>query len=184
MKHTLYLDLDGVLADFNIQAQRLINATDSERAAAERQGRWTSVLWDQLKQTPNFYRHLPLTSFAHELVTLATRFRDELDWNVEILTAIPRHNDVPEAFQDKVEWAQEHFPQFRIRFGPYSHDKHHHAKPGDILVDDRYSNCTEWQAAGGTAVQVKTSNPDPALNNLREIFELTKSKNALQARSA
>lgn len=170
MKHTLYLDLDGVLADFNVQAQKLINATDAERNDAERSGRWKRELWGQLKRTPNFYRHLPLTKFANDLVELATRFQNELGWNVEILTAIPRHNDVPEAFQDKVEWAQEHFPQFRVRFGPYSHDKHQHARPGDILVDDRYSNCTEWTQAGGTAVQVKTRNPEPALQQLTAIL--------------
>lgn len=171
MKNTLYLDLDGVLADFNARAQELLGSPSTARDAAELSGRWKTDLWNRLKATPNFYRHLPLTSFAHELVTLAKRFQTELSWNVEILTAIPRHNDVPEAFQDKVEWVQEHFPEFRIRFGPYSHDKQHHARPGDILVDDRYSNCTEWTQAGGTAVQVKTRDPAPALHQLTELLE-------------
>ena len=50
---------------------------------------------------------------------------------------------------DKVCWAQEHFPGIPVFLGPYSQDKWQHCRPGDILIDDRTSNCTEWENAGG-----------------------------------
>lgn len=169
--HTLYLDLDGVLADFDREAQELLGARLSDRQQARDTGRWPKELWEQLKTVPNFYRNLPKTDFADQLYELALRFRKELGWRVAILTAIPRGNDVPDAFQDKLEWVQEHYPELRVYFGPYSHDKQQHAQPGDILVDDRASNCAEWEQAGATAVRVHTENPVPALERLHSILQ-------------
>jgi hypothetical protein len=168
--HTLYLDLDGVLADFDRAAQDFLGASISDRRQAAAAGRWPSDLWEQLKTVPNFYRNLPKTEFADQLYELALRFETELGWRVAILTAIPRGNDVPDAFQDKLEWVYEHYPKLRVYFGPFSHDKHRHARPGDILVDDRASNCAEWDQAGGTAVRVHTADPEPALSKLTTIL--------------
>ena len=168
---TLYLDLDGVLADFNSAARQTLGATSADQAAAAERGRWLEDDWVKLRDQPNFYRHLPKTAFADELVELARRFRDELGWNLYTLTAIPKGNDMPDAFQDKVEWMQEHFPDIRVRFGPYSRDKQRHAQPGDILVDDRKDNCADWDNAGGQAIRVEDRDPRVALRVLAEILE-------------
>jgi hypothetical protein len=59
---------------------------------------------------------------------------------------------MPYAAQDKVWWADKHFPGIPVFLGPFSHDKWRHCKnPDDILIDDRHSNCHEWIAAGGIA---------------------------------
>jgi 5'(3')-deoxyribonucleotidase len=68
------------------------------------------------------------------------------------LTAVPKGNDVPWAFYDKVVWVQNYFPDIPVMFGPFSKDKWQHCKPGDILIDDRKSNIAEWQAAGGRPI--------------------------------
>jgi len=67
------------------------------------------------------------------------------------LTALPHDYSVPFASYDKVLWAQERFPDIPVLFGPFSHDKWRHCEPGDILIDDRVSNCEEWIRAGGLA---------------------------------
>lgn len=166
----LYLDMDGVLADFNALARETLGATpDDERAAAQR-GRWPDEEWRKLKSVPNFYRKLPKTDIADELVALARRFRDELGWEIRVLTAIPKGNDMPDAFQDKLEWMQEYYPDIRVYFGPYSKDKAHHARMGDYLVDDRRDNCREWEAAGGTAIKVNDHDRRAAVSELRELL--------------
>lgn len=168
---TLYLDMDGVLADFNQRAREVLRAhPEDERAAAQR-GRWPEEEWRKLKNIPNFYRYLPKTDIADDLVTLARQFRDELGWEVRVLTAIPKGNDVPDAFQDKLEWMQEYYPDIRVNFGPYSKDKHLHAKQGDYLVDDRTDNCREWTLAGGTAIKVSDADRSQALAELKELYE-------------
>jgi 5'-nucleotidase len=164
---TLYLDMDGVLADFDSAAAQFLK--DYPRDPSNDQ--WPLGVWRQLVKVPHLYRNLPLMPQAKELYDLAQQFATELNWRVAILTAIPKGNDVPDAFQDKVEWAKEHFPTLRVYFGPYSADKQHHARTGDILVDDRRSNCEEWTRAGGIAVRVLPNAYATALDQLRELLE-------------
>lgn len=172
-KPTLYLDMDGVLADFDTAAQVLIRASNADAQRAANNGHWPEEDWNRIVQERNFYRILPKMPLADELVELAIRFRDNLDFDVKILTAIPKGNDMPDAFHDKVDWINEHYGQygFRVHFGPYSKDKAHHCSgKEDILVDDRTSNCEEWRSAGGTAVQVKRGEYRQALIELEKIF--------------
>jgi 5'(3')-deoxyribonucleotidase len=163
--------MDGVLADFNTAARHYLRATAQDEAAAAQAGRWPAREWRRLVAVPNFYRHLPKMPEADELVKLAQRFQAELGWDIRILTAIPTNNEVPDVFQDKFDWMAEHYPGIRLCFGPYSHDKHRHAQPGDILVDDRTSNCNEWRTAGGIAVQVHSGRYQHSLQELTKILE-------------
>lgn len=163
-KQTLNIDMDGVVADWNAYAMKILG-TDS----LMQNGRWPDKDWARLKACKTFYRDLPKMPKADELMNLARRFRDELGWNINMLTAIPHHNDVPECFQDKIEWQQEFFPDVRVHFGPYSQDKKSHCRPGDVLIDDRTDNCEDWRSVGGIAIQV-TENYDLALKQLEELF--------------
>jgi 5'(3')-deoxyribonucleotidase len=167
---TIYLDMDGVLADFNTAARLHFNASREEQAAADAAGRWPKERWATIRDQAHFYRTLPKMPQADELVALARRFRDELGWDLRVLTAIPHNNDMHEVFQDKFEWMGEYYPDIKLHFGPYSADKHRHANPGDILVDDRVSNCTEWAAAHGIAVKVNSGRYQEALDRLTNIF--------------
>lgn len=172
-KPTLYLDMDGVLADFNAAATALLGATDAEENRAAQVGRWPDHQWRKIADQENFYLNLPKMPLADELVELAIRFRANLDYDVRILTAIPSGNDMPDAFHDKVDWINRYYGQhgFRVHFGPYSHDKARHCQGSDdILVDDRTSNCDQWRSAGGTAVQVKPGEYRQALIELESIF--------------
>lgn len=165
-KQTLHIDMDGVVADWNSYAMKILGSD-----SLMNNGRWPDKDWARLKSCKTFYRDLPKMKKADELMNLARRFRDELGWELYMLTAIPHNNDVPECFQHKVEWQQEFFPDVRVHFGPYSQDKKKHCKPGDILVDDRHDNCTDWRLAGGIAVQV-TADYDLALAELQRQFDL------------
>lgn len=152
-KNTFYLDMDGVCADWDRAAEQFLGIAPRLNPV---NGNYTvtPVEWEQLKSAGHFYRNLPLMPGVDQLVALARQYRDVLGWDLFFLTAIPSKNDVPEAFSDKVLWAQEHFPDIEVHFGPYAVDKQRHCRPGDILVDDRNSNCEQWRAAGGMAVKV------------------------------
>lgn len=172
MKQTIYIDMDGVVADFNIAAMQFLNKTQEDSQKAAQAGRWPKEDWKKLVEIPHFYRNLPKTPYADKIITLARRFRDQLNWDLYMLTAIPKDNDVPDCFQDKILWMQEYYPDIRVRFGPYSFDKAKHCNPGDILVDDRTDNCTQWRAAGGRTVQVKNEDFISALEDLKYLFNL------------
>ena len=163
MTNTLYLDMDGVVADWDTAATELVG-----RLRKSVDGRWSQEDWLQIREDQRFYRDLPLMPRAEELVRVARGFRS-LNWSLLFLTAIPRHNDHPWAFYDKVLWAQRHFPDIPVHFGPYSEDKQLHCRPGDILVDDRPSNCHEWTMKQGLAIRVRDNDLAEAIGELQRI---------------
>ena len=163
---TIYLDLDGVLADFGLAARTLLKKSDDN---LDINGRWPDTDWISIRDQQHFYRDLPLMPRSLEMVTLARGFRDTLGWELYMLTAIPHKNDMHHVFHDKIDWVADHFPDIRVHFGPYSEDKQYHCTPGDILVDDRTSNCEEWRAQGGVAVKVDR-NYGLALDKLAQIY--------------
>lgn len=166
----LYLDMDGVVADWNRGAEEFLGV---KRPVTDvnPDGRWNHEQWQLIKDNERFFSTLPLMNHAHELVRVARKFRNELGYELLFLTAIPRDNDHPWAFQDKVYWARDYFPDVPVHFGPYSHDKWRHCKPNDILVDDRASNITEWRNHGGIAIRVLNDDLVPAIKELEALYE-------------
>ena len=142
---TLYLDMDGVVADFDEYAARTLRVPPS-------QGIYPDEVWYKLAANARLYRELIKTSYADDLVAECQDLAATKEYEFYFLTAVPKGNDVPWAFYDKVLWAQKYFPNIPVMFGPFSKDKHHHCQPGDILIDDRSSNIDEWRAAGGIAI--------------------------------
>ncbi len=138
-KNTIYMDMDGVLADFdkfvleNLGRPWDYTSTDLEKDDIE--------MWDFLKNVQHLYLNLDPTPYAHELWDHVNSF----GVNVEILTAIPRRTYIAEAEQDKKDWVEKHLGSgIKFNIGPYSQDKWRHASPGDILVDDRLDNIQAW----------------------------------------
>ena len=172
---TIYIDMDGVVADFNTAARKILGARPEDEAKAAQAGRWPAERWNRLKAVKNLYRVLPKMLRADMMLLKALQFKDQLGWDVRMLTAIPKNNDVPDCIQDKVEWMQEYFPGIRVDFGPYSQDKQRHCRPGDILVDDRTDNCEQWRAAGGYAVKVG-ADYEAALTELDQLFRTIRDK--------
>jgi 5'(3')-deoxyribonucleotidase len=161
MKSTLYLDMDGVVADFDKYAFHAIGALPSG-------GIYPDDKWDKLALNERLYRDLDKTPYADELVDFCREFAWN-KYNFYFLTAVPKNNDLQWSFYDKVLWAQKHFPNIPVMFGPYSKDKHEHCQIGDILIDDRTSNIEEWRAAGGIGILHKNFNDTiEALKNIQD----------------
>jgi 5'(3')-deoxyribonucleotidase len=138
MKHQLFLDCDGVLADFDSAAQKLFGMPP--RLAEKKMG--TSAFWTRIRHRPNFYRDLALMPDARELFDAVAHL------NPVILTGCPRGGW---AEPQKVEWAAEHFPGTRI-ITCLSADKRMHMHCGDVLVDDYLKYRDRWEEAGGTFI--------------------------------
>lgn len=142
---TLYLDMDGVVADFDEYAARTLGVPPSS-------GIYPDEVWYKLASNARLYRDLNKTSYADQLVSECEDFALTKGYDLYFLTAVPKGNDVKWSFYDKVVWAQQCFPKIAVMFGPYSKDKWRHCNVGDILIDDRQSNIDEWRAAGGIAI--------------------------------
>lgn len=158
---TLYLDMDGVVADFDAYAEQMIGKRSENN-------RWSREDWQQLRNFKRMYRDLPKTAEADELVEYCRKFTQERGYDLVFLTAVPKGNDFFWAFQDKLDWVRNYYPDIPVHFGPYSVDKQVHCLPGDILIDDRLSNNEEWALVGGHAIRHQ-GDLQNTLNLLKEL---------------
>jgi hypothetical protein len=154
----LFLDADGVLADFDHGARRSLGL--SPKAFIAKHGRGT--FWKRLAKAPNFYGSLPEMPDARLLFDAVRHLKPT------ILTGLPLGNW---AARQKVEWAADHFPGVPI-ITCMARDKHLHMHPGDVLVDDREKHRAEYEAAG--VVFVHHTSAEHSLRQLAKIFPSVK----------
>lgn len=141
--------MDDVVADFKGYARKVL------RKEPDNGYRYPENEWRRLKDNPRIYHDLQIKDGAEDLVKWCHEWCIRNNDRLFFLTALPRNNDIPWAIWDKVHWAKKNFPGIPVHFGPYSGDKWKHCKPNDLLIDDRGSNCKEWEAAGGISFQYK-----------------------------
>ena len=139
----LFLDADGVLADFDAGAQQLLGM--KPKAFIAKYGR--GAFWRRLANAKNFYGSLPQMPDARRLFD-AVKHLDPT-----ILTGLPLGKW---AAPQKVEWAAEHFPGVPI-ITCMAADKHKHMHPGDVLVDDRDKHRHLWEQNGGVFIHHKSA---------------------------
>lgn len=148
----LYLDCDGVLADFDFAFEKHFGHAPMDYE--KRNG--SKIFWRDIRnEAPEFYRHLPLMKDAMELFSVVAHLRPI------ILTGCPRGGW---AEMQKLEWAKEHFKGVPM-IVCMSRNKRDYCQEGDILVDDRMHYADLWEEAGGIFVHHK--NAENSLNELR-----------------
>lgn len=160
---TIYLDMDGVVADFDAKASEIIGYSHEPNT------RYPDEDWRKILQYQRFYRDLPLCINAKHLVTNVLHIAHQKNMDVKFLTALPRHNDFPWAAYDKFMWVQQYFPGIPVWIGPYSDDKQLRSQPGDVLIDDRKSNIEQWNSKGGFAI-LHYGDVDATLETLKKFL--------------
>ncbi|GAA3892455.1 hypothetical protein GCM10022276_09560 [Sphingomonas limnosediminicola] len=159
----LFLDLDGVLADFDEGARRLLGM--SLRAYEAKHG--GGSFWKRLASAKNFYGALG------EMPDAQILFDGVKHLKPTILTGLPIGRW---AAPQKIEWAAEHFPGVPI-ITCMARDKHKHMHPGDVLVDDRENHRATYEATGVTFVHHQ--NAEDSLRQLANIFPSVKAPERL-----
>ena len=137
----LFLDCDGVLADFLAGAREALGVELT--AYEKRYG--LNRFRGRLAKSPNLYATLPLMPDAMELFDGVKHLKPT------ILTGLPLGNW---AAPQKVAWAAEHFPGVPI-ITCMARDKFRHMKGADVLVDDTLRHRAAWETAGGTFIHHK-----------------------------
>ncbi len=159
----VYLDQDGVLADFE-RARRELMGVNSPNLNKRRDllsasdKKLKEFLYQAIKENPKFYYNLLPLADAMELVSTMHPF------GPVILTAVPSaFENCPEEFSiieaAKWSWLQELF-DFTVKADflcTLSRNKSSYIGyiEGDVqlLIDDREENCTDWELSGGIAIQ-------------------------------
>jgi hypothetical protein len=164
MSH-LFLDLDGVLADFDAGARKVLGMSPKafEAKYSKRE------FWRRLARAKDFYATLPLMPDAMELFDAVKHLEPT------ILTGLPLGNW---AAPQKVRWVAEHFPGTKI-ITTMARDKRDHAKEGDVLVDDQLKHRHLWEEVGGIFVHHR--NARRTIEELGQYFPLEAPAETVQA---
>ncbi|CDM57413.1 5' nucleotidase, NT5C type [Rhizobium favelukesii] len=137
----IFLDMDGVLADFDKGAGHLLGTDDIHK--------WEFVhgpkaFWEKLDSYPNFFGSLPPMPDAYHL------WGEVYQREPIILTALPRVG-ATDVDAQKRAWVKHHLPSsFEVDvITCQTPEKPGYANVGDVLVDDRAVNRAAWEARGG-----------------------------------
>lgn len=163
----IYLDMDGVLADFDKGVRELCH--QELIGQGKRSFEQEKELWDAVKEAGHFYAKLDPIPGAIELFeTIYSKYQDRC----EILTGIPSKRwGIDSAGDDKREWTARYLDERIVVNIVYRSEKVKFAQnSGCILIDDFEKNINEWTNKGcGTGILFK--NPEQALEELKRIEE-------------
>lgn len=143
MSYELYIDSDGVIADFDRKAVELLGG---KRIHEVPKGTLWAKIGQYNKDVSPFFDSLELMQDAQRLVDFAL----ENFPAVKILTAT---GFTPaDGGEQKIRWYARHFPGLEVVVVKKSPDKAQYAHPRAILVDDRSKSIDPWLSAGGIGI--------------------------------
>lgn len=152
----IYLDLDGVFADFEKKFQQVCGFKYHENP---------QLAWSMLDKIDNLFYTLEPLEGAKQMFDIIMDSGEE----VKILTALPLPSGkLVTASDDKKRWVAEFLdPNIEVICATNWRHKKKYCTPGDILVDDMHRNVLEWSQVGGIGI-VHTST-DSTLSTLRRL---------------
>lgn len=141
---TLYLDMDGVLCNFD-KAYRAYDPEKSDRKRF-RQAVLDFKIFETLENMPD----------AQELLNHVSRLHVV---TVEILTSVGTFDEIQgnSAKTQKIKWLNDHNIPYRTNFSRNKEEKSKWATPSSILIDDSSGCVAPFIAKGGHAILHKNS---------------------------
>ena len=164
----IYLDMDGVLADFKRGVLELCHM-EAQDQNGKMDPETENRMWEKIRTTEHFYNRLELMPGAKEMFdAIYSKYRIRC----EILTGVPRPGrGITTAGQDKIAWTHRLLsPEVKVNIVLRKEKILFCKGPEDILIDDYAKNIREWQAAGGTAIL--HTGAESTLEQLKELGTL------------
>ena len=159
----IYLDMDGVVADFDKRFNDLSGMMPQEYV--DKKG--LNDFWDLIdeKHKVSFWRGIELMPGAQKLVKYVEQYP------FEMLTApsIKKQSIIGKGLwiKDKVGTLYSTKPKVTYRSAKQKHTVKPNLTEFDILIDDKPSTIDRWNSAGGTAIFYQ--NADQVINDLKKL---------------
>jgi len=162
-EYYIYLDMDGVVANFDKRFEDLSGMMPQEYV--DKNG--LNAFWDLIdeKHKVAFWRGIEIMPGAEKLVSYVSKHP------FEMLTApsIKKQSIIGKGLwiKDKVGTLYSTKPKVTYRSAKQKHTVKPNLTKFDILIDDKGSTIDRWNAAGGTAILYQ--NADQVINDLKEL---------------
>jgi hypothetical protein len=156
-QYKLFVDLDGVLVDFDKQAAD-IGFTQADLNDSKGKARFWHNVGKMARHGFEFW------GVMDPMPDMAVLWNYIKGRSPEILSAT---GHVGNAAEEKHKWVKQHLGVIPVHLVRKSHDKAAFAAPNHILIDDRAKSIDPWVAAGGIGI-LHTS----AANTVQKLKEL------------
>lgn len=136
----IYVDMDGVVADFDQSIVDIFGEEYSNKIADK--------FWKQTCVDAEVFRRMPPIPEGLLMVE-AIRQRNDICFMTST-GGMPHHIDIA---KQKLDWLHTHgLGQHPVAFCMNTHGKGLYAQPGAVLIDDRQKVCDAWLNGGGIAL--------------------------------
>jgi len=160
--YKIYVDLDGVIADFDSRYKHFTGLTPKEMDAqlitqyGDKKAK--DIFWTKIDPIgPKFWSEMDFMSDAQELLDFLKPY------SFKFLLSPSRSKTSEEG---KKQFVQKHFPNIELILRIAS-KKQEFSEPNAILIDDRDSNIEQWRAKGGIGILHKS-----ASNTIKQLEKL------------
>ena len=141
--NTIYLDMDGVLTDFDKKYRELFGSDP----ALVRHNKARCNNWEAFVQGKHF-EHLDWHSGGQELL----RYLKTLKVNIEILSSSGGEKFHDEVTRQKLAWLKKHHINYKANIVAGRRLKADYANQNAILIDDTKDNVEQFYGAGGHGI--------------------------------
>ena len=139
----IYLDMDGVIADFNKRYKELYKIYPSE---ADTYKVFDSFFTQFIAEEQ--FAKLDLLPDAVELI----EYLKSLDVPTEILSSTSSERRDADIRKQKLEWLDKHDIKFPVNLVPGKRFKKDYSNANSILIDDTPQNIDQWRREGGIGI--------------------------------
>lgn len=146
----IYVDMDGVLADFYKRFNELFNQKPERDYPSNTQRKKAYINnWHEFIKGEHFMTLDPMPDLQLGLTALRILHKKI---PVEILGSTAKPEFMDELSRQKTSWLKSHGIEFHPIFVPGKQLKRQYAGPGKVLIDDTGINIDQWNADGGIGI--------------------------------
>ena len=139
----IYLDMDGVIADFNKRYKELYKIEPKEADTYKTFDKFFTMFIAERQ-----FAKLDLMPDAMELIN----YLRSLKIPTEILSSTSSEKRDAEIREQKIEWLKNHNIQFPVNLVPGKRFKRDFSNSNSLLIDDTSQNIDQWRVEDGIGI--------------------------------